>query len=319
MKLRLFGFVLMTWFVAAAVAGMLGWSGIWGSGSAFVDYLIPFPTTGGALHVPSIVACMLLIAARRGGTEPFAGVARPLLAGLAIAGAVLLFEFPSLKITGNPLGLFFLSDALLAQLWLGSHPAAASSPTRWIAATLALLAPPLLAAMALVQMSPSTRNTLLPGTSRQGPERGDEILTIYSSLGFDPEVLKAKLTKDVSLALPPEQHIDAEDQAVLFFEDLEAARGLRLEQARATWCRYEDGTPSRWAWGNVDCFTNHVSFSERLQQLRAATDAGLPAAERDLAALRQACAGVVLLPDAPSTSIAAQRRCASLARVSQGE
>jgi hypothetical protein len=319
MKIRLFGFVLMTWFASATIAGLLGWSGIWGSGSAFVDYLIPFPTTGGALHVPSIVGCVLLIAARRNGTEPFAGLARPLLVGVALAGALLLFEFPSLQVTGNPLGLFFLSDGLLAQVWLGSHAAGASRPTRWIAATLALLAPPLLAAMALVQMSPSTRDTLLPGMSRQGPERGDEIVTIYSSLGFDPEVLKAKLTEDGSLALPPEQHIDAEDQAVQFFDNLEDARALRLEKARATWCRYEDGTPSRWAWGSVDCFASHVSFSERLQRLRAATDPGLTPAERDLAALRQACLGLVLLPDAASTSIAAQRRCASLARVSQGE
>jgi hypothetical protein len=296
---------------------MLGWSGIWGSGSAFVDYVIPFPTTGGALHVPSVLACALLIAARRNGTEPFAGLARPLLAGLALAGALFLFELPSLRITGNPLGLFFLGDGLLAQLWL-PHPAATSRPARWLAGTLALLAPPLLAAMTLAQMAPSTRNTLLPGMGRQGPERGDEIVTLYSSLGFDPAVLQSMLTKDVSLALPPEQHIDAEDQAVVFFDDLEAARGLRLEQARATWCRYEDGTPSRWAWGNVDCFSGHVSFSERLQQLRAATDPGLSPAERDLAALRRACEGVVLLPDAASTSIAAQRRCAALERLPQG-
>lgn len=38
---------VIAWIVPAAIAGALGWKGIWGSGSAFADYLIPIPVSGG--------------------------------------------------------------------------------------------------------------------------------------------------------------------------------------------------------------------------------------------------------------------------------
>ena len=51
------------WVTPALMAGALGWSGIWGSGSAFGDYLIPVPVAGGALHVPSFAVALALAAA----------------------------------------------------------------------------------------------------------------------------------------------------------------------------------------------------------------------------------------------------------------
>ena len=33
-------FLVLAWITPAFIAGMLGWSGIWGAGSALVEYLI---------------------------------------------------------------------------------------------------------------------------------------------------------------------------------------------------------------------------------------------------------------------------------------
>ena len=43
----------LAWVTPAIIAEILGWRGIWGSGSAFGDALIPIPVAGGCLHVVS--------------------------------------------------------------------------------------------------------------------------------------------------------------------------------------------------------------------------------------------------------------------------
>jgi len=51
--LRIVVFGILAWMAPPLVAGALGWRGVWGSGSALVDYMIPVPVAGGVLHVPS--------------------------------------------------------------------------------------------------------------------------------------------------------------------------------------------------------------------------------------------------------------------------
>ena len=43
----------LAWVTPAIITEILGWRGIWGSGSAFGDALIPIPVAGGCLHVVS--------------------------------------------------------------------------------------------------------------------------------------------------------------------------------------------------------------------------------------------------------------------------
>ena len=61
-KRRLLVWASIAWPLPAVLAGALGWQGVWGSGSALVDYLIPLPVAGGALHVPSFLCCGLAVA-----------------------------------------------------------------------------------------------------------------------------------------------------------------------------------------------------------------------------------------------------------------
>lgn len=61
-KQRFLVWTLIAWPLPALIAGALGWEGVWGSGSALVDYLIPIPVAGGSLHVPSFLFCGLAAA-----------------------------------------------------------------------------------------------------------------------------------------------------------------------------------------------------------------------------------------------------------------
>ena len=327
MKRRLFSFLLVAWTLPAALAGALGWSSIWGSGSAFWDYLILFPTTGGMLHLPSIAVCAALIALRQDGEEPFAALARPLAIGIGLAGVALSLDLSDLHLAAttdvtsyhlfseNPLGLFLLSDGVLTQLWLPWRERAPSGG--WLVAGLfAALAPACLVGFVAYREAPSAHESLLRGTSWEGPARGDEIVTVYSAMGFVAAELEAEMGVDpMRFAFPPDQHVNAEDQAIHFFDSLAAAREMRVDAARMTWCRYEDGTPSRWIDGRGDCFSDHLSFSERWEQLRESTDPELSPDVRSFVARRTACANVVLVPDAAFSAVAAQGRCAELPRL----
>jgi hypothetical protein len=326
-KWRIMGFVLTAWTLAAALGGMLGWSGVWGTGSAFVDYLIPFPTTGGMLHVMTLVPAAGLVGLRSAGAEPFSALARPLLLGLVLAGVLLMLNMNDILLAlnsdvpmprgahllqANPLGLFALTDGVIAQLWLSRREDVPRSFGAWVAAGIALLAPAAIVGSIAHEQSPTAKYRLLLGASREGESRGDEIVTLYSTMGFAPAELAAEMRTNLSLAMPPEMHETAEDQAVYFFDSLQSARTMDLGAARATWCRYEDGTPSRWHSGSADCFSDHETFAERLERAWRDTDPSLPVDSRQAAARRDACKGVSIAESASFSAVTAQRMCSAL-------
>ena len=78
------------------IAGILGWPGIWGTGSALVEYLIPVPVAGGFLHVPSfVVATGIILISRRSTGQAIRYL--PVLAFSTLAVALsLMLEFDRL-------------------------------------------------------------------------------------------------------------------------------------------------------------------------------------------------------------------------------
>lgn len=63
--------LILAWITPAVIAEALGWSGIWGGGSALGDYPTPIPVAGGVLHVPSFVVAAGVIFAARKSTADF--------------------------------------------------------------------------------------------------------------------------------------------------------------------------------------------------------------------------------------------------------
>jgi len=287
-KSRLLLWTLIAWPLPALIAGALGWQGVWGSGSALKDYLIPIPVAGGVFHVPTFVlgavAVMMMPTLGAAGASRL----RALILGVALAGVLWLLNLYGLLRSlqdgapligrlwqANPLGLFFICDALLALLFTLAAP-----QRPWLRLEVLTLVLLLLPSLIPVQMGmPRARTAeerllqFAAGASQRGQARGDESLMVYTPLDMNaPDFRKRAemwVEKPGSMA-HPRFHISAEDLAVLFTSSRETIQRFNADQAVFTLCLYEDGAPPQWLPGAGDCFSGHASFSERLTAAAAA-------------------------------------------------
>lgn len=291
------------WLAPAAIAGALGWRGIWGSGNAFVDLLIPIPVAGGVLHLPSFITVSLILV-----SQPWpgrlAGCVRGVLLAGALVGVAILLDLNKLQLAAttdatlgrwpweeNPVGLCVLTDCLIAQVFLGAFRGRGpDGATEWsVSLLLAIVVPVLYTAWSL-QADPRQRLPFVYAGSVHGPGRTDETILFYSRLPIGTEAFREAAGPLIE-EWDPRRGVNVEDAALLFFDSLEAARQLRVDAARQTLCLYEDGTPMTWYPGHEDCFGDHESFSDRMARTLEVQDKSLPIDVRVHLARRDACAG----------------------------
>ena len=303
-KLRLFLWILIAWPLPALIAGVLGWEGIWGSGSALTDYLIPIPVAGGAFHVPSFVVAGVMVLLMPNLGPVAAARLRALLIGMALAGVLWLLKLHDLWLaqqTGvrfsgnlwqeNPLGLFLACDAVLALLFTAG--AAQWPRLRFDVLTLILLVLPIALPLSMAKPRASADPPFRAGMSQRGETRGDEILMVFTKLDTHTADFRKQAeawTEQPSSMAHPRFHIDAEDMAVMFTRNREAARRLDRAQVEFTLCLYEDGAAPYWLQGAADCFSDHAGFSERLARAASARPQDEPAELRRYLAARELCA-----------------------------
>jgi hypothetical protein len=296
---RFLGFMLALWVTPPVVAGILGWAGIWGSGSAFTDYLIPIPVAGGALHVPTFL--MAIVAVRLYGElgERVAVVVRAAFVGFALLGLALLIDVERLFLgittdlsltripwQENPLGLFILSDSLWTFASMVRVPPLGIRLGRSL--VVALVVPSLYLATA-VTSNEHLADPFVRGQSRPASGRGDEIRWIYVRLPVsDPTFESAALAWIEPLR--PERSVNVEDVAFYFTDSLDTATGVGALPAARTLCVYEDGTPDRWQPGQADCFGGHESFSDRVATLQATIPHDIPQDVRAYLSAHSLCA-----------------------------
>lgn len=308
------------------LAGMLGWSSAWGSGSVVLDYLTPLPVAGGVLHVPILFAVTVVLRTQP-WPQPAAGYARGLLALGTALGAVMLVDLNQLDLAlttdthgyarlwqANPAGLFLLSDTLLAQFFLracgGREP---GERREWLGpALLIALGVPLYVAVAM-RLDPRHEQPFIYAGSRDGPGRSDE--TRYVFIRADPASADFQAAAQAySAGFDPRFNVNAEDVAVRFHASLAAAETRSDEGAAWTLCLYEDGTPARWWPGDGDCFSTHQTFDERLTLAYDATPNELPPPVRAWLARREVCAATapVEMPPGRLDDNLSARACAAL-------
>ena len=303
--IRTLSWWLIAWSLPALIAAALGWRGIWGGGSAFTDYLMPLPVAGGALHVPSFLVATVAVALLPTLGAAGAARVRALLIGMALAGVLFLLNLlpilaalkagtalPSRIWDANPLGLFLISDALLALLFT------AAVPRPWLrldpAGLLLLLLPAVLpVSMALPRAVAMAEVKFTAGLSQHGAVRGNETLMVHTTL--DPAAADFRARAEAWVMAPssmahPRFHVSAESMALLFTGDAEAARRGGQDKVGATLCLYEDDTQPRWLPGTGDCFSGHENFSGRLARAAAARPAEEAAELRSHLAAVELCA-----------------------------
>lgn len=301
---RLLLWIVVAWPVPALFAGALGWRGVWGSDSAFVDYLIPVPVAGGAFHTVTLLATTACLLLQRQVPPALAGLARGVLLGIALAAGTFLFDVQGgrWRLSENPLALFVFSDALLAQLFLAAF--GGRSPhgrSQWIAAALVTVITPC-AAVWLAQAAQPRREFQYVG-SRQGPDRGDERIYVRTDIPVHASGFR-EAAAAYAEQWNPRSNVNTEDMAVHFFAATEAAERQDESRAALTLCLYQDGTPAAWHAGAGNCFA-HETISERAQRLFQALDPSRPQEQRLRDAGMKACEGF-----RPTGDNAASRFCA---------
>jgi len=322
--------LLIAWPLPALLAGALGWSSVWGGGSAFVDYIIPAPISGGVLHVPSFVLCSFIVRNMSSASTLAADRMRALLLGFALAGVLLLLRLDALWLAfktdstlpggvwqSDPLGLFLLSDAVVAGLLtLGI---ARDHRLRFDAVSLLLLVLPASVPVGMALKYSPAEHDFLPGDYRQGANRADEINLVFTNLDVNAPDFRRR-AQDWVGHRHPRFSVNSDDAAFLFTRDFDAARRFDTSKGLLTLCLYEDDTPAVWLPGAATqgCFENHISFTELFQRAYAARPATEPPDVKDYMARKDICVGIKTTVPSGDTSgleLSGTRICSGLQRM----
>jgi hypothetical protein len=281
--LRVIVFGILAWMVPALVAGALGWSSIWGGGSALVDYLIPMPVAGGALHVPSVALLMVLVVHGPRLSAKAAGRARALAVGAMLTGGVLLLPPPDWRLSQNPLGLFLAVDALVALVSLLDAPRQPGLRLE-AGALLALLAVPALGAM-VAWRALGLGESFVSGRATLSEDRA--VVSVHVEARGD--IAHAGLRQRAQ-----EWAMTLHDPAMKMGVEVAELRFTGADDAAATavLCLYEDGRPPRWLTGQGDCLQGYTTFASRLARHAAAVPPDAPREVREFLAARAACAEI---------------------------
>lgn len=287
------------WVTPPVVAGALGWTGIWGSGSAFGDYLIPVPVAGGALHVPSFVVALFLVAAWPRLADGTAALIRGAAVGVALLGFALLIDvahlvrvattdlpFTRVRWEENPLGLFLASDGLWLLAWTLGRPAVGVRLLPALGLAMVIPVSYLLVGPAAL---PEAREPFLWGRHVPAPGPADAVRLVFTRLPVDHPTFREQARAFIG-DRGPAGNVNAEAMAFMFTDSLESARALGEHEPLVTLCLYQDGTPERWLAGRGDCFGDHQTFRDLLNEVGSRLPRSLPGDVRSFLIVRELCA-----------------------------
>lgn len=296
----------VAWLAPAAIAGALGWRGVWGSGSAFVDYLIPIPVAGGALHVPSFVLLLVTAAQAPHVSARVAGWARSLSLGAALTALVLLLPPPDWRPSQNPLGLFVLCDALVALLALVDAPR--EPGLRLDAGRLAAFAAvPALGGLVAWNVLGLGEEFRLGMATQSADFVVSSIPVVVRGDPASPKV-RQRAQAWAETHQHPRQWMNVEVASIRFAPHDRGTPALL--------CLYEDGTPARWLSDGGDCLAGFTTFASRLSRHAAAVPADAPRELREYLAARAACEEIGWRPKGQDFSymVATDAACRDLER-----
>lgn len=280
--------LILAWVSPALIAEMLGWKGIWGSGSAFLGALIPLPVSGGIFHVVSFAVASTVILSEK-QIPPALRRFVPIIAAAVFVWMLALqidfdrlnaYLFTDYKPFGSPirfdsnlLYLFITTDAFWVFLYAilkGMRP-----PVKcWI---IIPLVPICVIGMIVVKHKFSGPEFKI-GRSFSGNKRGQEIHLVHTSGGYDKKALLKWFASKGYLARPW-QSPNYEHSAVFFTSSMQAIKWGKLDlitekNTIATLCLYEEDESMILHKGYADCFAGRDTLAEKLKKKVAANPTG---------------------------------------------
>ena len=319
--------LILAWITPAIIAGTLGWSGIWGAGSALGDYLIPIPVAGGVLHVPSfLVAASIIVFGRH---LPIA-IIRHLSVfafALSIAAISLQMDFQRInwwlftdyqphgspfRFGKNPFYLFVATDAF----WVGMY-ALKNSHLRGLRYWLCLpLIPVVIIGVHAIQYRTIGPSFQIIG-SVTGKVRGEETNVVYTSASYNKKTFLDWVETKANFARPW-MNPNAEHVAIIFTGSMQFKRWRQLDEmikqnTVATVCLYEEDCSTIAHKGYYDCFEDRKTVEEKLSVLVTGEATGLGKDIDRWFAGVQVCF-TENVPEACGPDIALSRLCEGLVR-----
>lgn len=162
---------------------------------------------------------------------------------------------------------------------------------RWPQALAVALVPTFAYIVIAFSVNDRLTDPFVHGRGEWSSDRGDGVYYVYTRLDTaDPEFADAA-TAFVARHRP-ETDVNIDDLAVFFTDS--TAKSMGKEPLLKTLCLYEDGTPDRWLDGKGDCFSEHISLTERMHELANRFEAIMPHDVATFAMFRELCTGVTV-------------------------
>ena len=284
-----FGILILAWVTPAIIAGMLGWKGIWGTGSAFGDYLIPIPVAGGVFHVPSFLVAAYIILYSRNLPVSITRYLPVMAFAVFFIVQSLQLDFERInswlftdyspygspfRFDSNPIYLFVATDAL----WIGIYALVKgySTPLRyWLLLPLIPIAIIGLHAFSYQTSGPSFKM----GGSMSGKARGDQLNLVYTSAIYDEKAFLDWLETKEYFARPWHS-VNSEHVSIIFTNSMQVLKWRKFDEIEsnntvATFCLYEEDRALITHKGYYDCFKDRKTVEEKIKALVSREVTGL--------------------------------------------
>lgn len=282
-------FLFLIWFTPAMIAGMLGWSGIWGSGNAFTEYLIPLPVAGGAFHIPGLIISFIALRTLNG--EEFI-INRYIGYGafvLLVAMLALHIDFPRfynwlttdyqpsgfpIRFDSNALYLFILTDAF----WVWVYALIKGARFDKTTILIALSIPPAALILQVGAYKASGPGFTIGGAA-PGENRGQETQYIFTTAEYDESLLLGWLGEKNYLGAPW-ANANTEHEAIVFTNSMQLIKWKKFDEINnnnviATVCSYEEDKSRSIHQGLYDCFTGRDTLQMKLEKIMAKHPSGI--------------------------------------------
>ncbi len=281
--------IVLMWITPAIIAGILGWKGIWGAGSALTEFLIPIPVAGGVFHVPSYIVAVTVILTAHRLPESVTRLLPLIAIAVLLTAQTLQIDFERLnawlftdyspygsplRFDGNPLLLFISTDA--AWVFIYALLKGYVTPARYY---LFLLLIP----VAVTGLNAFTHKTAGPqfkiGVSQPVNTRGQVMHVVYTSAPYDEPTFSAWLDSRSYFARPW-TNPNEEHAAIYFINSMQILKWGKYDEIDdrntvATFCLYEEDQSIIKQAGHLDCFSGRRTVNDRLEELAAMQSTGL--------------------------------------------
>ncbi|MCW8930125.1 MAG: hypothetical protein OQL19_07820 [Gammaproteobacteria bacterium] len=322
----LYGFLFLIWSTPALIAGMLGWSGIWGTGSAFVEYLIPLPVGGGVFHVPGLVLSIVALKVLDKDNSRMNMLVSYGAFTLLIVMLTLHIDFTRfyswlttdyqpygspIRFDSNAVYLFILTDAF----WVWIYSILKGQRFRLFNSIVVIALPPVILLFQIAEQT-VTGPSFEIGGSKMGKNHGQESQFVFTTASYDKELLLAWLDEKNYIGTPW-FNPNTEHEAIIFTNSMQLIKWRKFDDINehniiATVCSYEEDKSRTIHQGLYNCFSGKETLRMKLDKISRNNPTGFHPWVNDWYARNLLCEEVSIPGDRNRHNIALYNTCIGL-------